>query len=240
MTEHIAQAASPSDAPRGLTDEQQSAADDTRTRILDSAEDLIIERGYTAASLRAIANRAEVNLAATHYHFGSKFGLLAAVFHRRILPIDEARLRGLMKLQSRAQAPSIREIVSEFLAPLYEISATDSKLPQLAGRILGEPESLTRPLLEKEFGEMAAQYQLAFSRALPELSIQEIQWRFQFLVGAMIYLLRFQGASPLQPQGGSLPEGLDRLIEFATAGFALGRGEDILSEESSSRGQTNA
>ena len=61
---------------------------DTQDRILDAAEQLFVERGYSATSLRAIANEAEVNLAATNYHFGTKEGLLAAVIHRHMHPCE--------------------------------------------------------------------------------------------------------------------------------------------------------
>ena len=54
-------------------------ATSTRDRILDAAEELFVEMGYAATSLRAIAQLADVNLAATNYHFGSKEGLLAAI-----------------------------------------------------------------------------------------------------------------------------------------------------------------
>ena len=41
-------------------------AGDTKLRILDAAEDLFIEYGYEAMSLRQITSRAEVNLAAVN------------------------------------------------------------------------------------------------------------------------------------------------------------------------------
>ena len=63
----------------------------TRMRILDSAEHLFSERGVNGASLRTIVAHAGVNTAAVHYHFGSKNGLLEAVFARRTVPIAEER-----------------------------------------------------------------------------------------------------------------------------------------------------
>lgn len=44
----------------------------TRTALLDAAERLFSERGYTAVGIREIAETAGVNLAAINYHFGSK------------------------------------------------------------------------------------------------------------------------------------------------------------------------
>ena len=52
---------------------------DTKEKILDTAERLIGEQGYAATSLRQIIAQAGVNLAAVHYHFGSKEDLLDAV-----------------------------------------------------------------------------------------------------------------------------------------------------------------
>ncbi len=54
----------------------------TRERILDTCERLFGEHGYSGTSVRAIADAAGVNLAAAHYHFGSKTQLLEAVFQR--------------------------------------------------------------------------------------------------------------------------------------------------------------
>lgn len=45
---------------------------DTKTRILDAAEKLFAERGFSETSLRLITSKAEVNLASVNYHFGSK------------------------------------------------------------------------------------------------------------------------------------------------------------------------
>jgi AcrR family transcriptional regulator len=49
---------------------------DTRQRILDTALDLFIERGYDKTSLREIAERVGVTKAALYYHFSSKEDLL--------------------------------------------------------------------------------------------------------------------------------------------------------------------
>ena len=41
---------------------------DTKTRILDAAEKIIVKRGADKASLRSITKEAGVNLAAINYH----------------------------------------------------------------------------------------------------------------------------------------------------------------------------
>ena len=49
---------------------------DTRDRILETALDLFIERGYDKTSLREIAERVGVTEAALYYHFSSKEEIL--------------------------------------------------------------------------------------------------------------------------------------------------------------------
>ncbi len=58
------------------------AQSDTVERILDAAEILFAEKGFSETSLRLITSKAQVNLAAVNYHFGSKKSLIQAVFSR--------------------------------------------------------------------------------------------------------------------------------------------------------------
>ena len=55
------------------------SAEGTRARILDAALDLFGERGLTGTTVRDIAARAKVNVAAISYHFGGKDELYRAV-----------------------------------------------------------------------------------------------------------------------------------------------------------------
>ena len=59
---------------------------DTRERILDVAEYEFMSYGYEGTSMRMITSKAEVNLAAINYHFGSKKALIQAVFSRFLGP----------------------------------------------------------------------------------------------------------------------------------------------------------
>jgi AcrR family transcriptional regulator len=66
---------------------------DAPAELLDAAERLIADRGVEGVSLREIGVAAgHRNNSAAQYHFGSKAGLLAAVFERRMAPINERRL----------------------------------------------------------------------------------------------------------------------------------------------------
>ena len=53
---------------------------DTRRRILDAARARLLADGYAGLSTRKVAEEAGVPLSQLHYHFGSKGGLILALF----------------------------------------------------------------------------------------------------------------------------------------------------------------
>ena len=89
-----------------------SAASTTKTAadILEVAEAMFSESGYRAVSLRSITRRCEANIAAVHYHFGSKEILLDRIFEQRSAAINDERLRLLLPVarQRAARAWSSR------------------------------------------------------------------------------------------------------------------------------------
>ncbi len=190
---------------------------DTRDCLLDAAEALFLERGFAATSLRSVASRAEANLAATNYHFGSKQGLFEAVIHRRLTPINEARLENLNILEASGEGEpiEIEEILHAFLEPLMNEAAIN--LAALVERIFSEPPAVTRSMLENEFGEIIERYAAALGKVLPDLPEEELHWRFHFLVGGMLQAIRLE--SPIGTPGVSGPEKFDQLITYASAGF---------------------
>jgi AcrR family transcriptional regulator len=54
--------------------------DTTRTAMLDAAKQMLREQGYSGLSTRDVALAAGVPLSQIHYHFGSKQGLVTAMF----------------------------------------------------------------------------------------------------------------------------------------------------------------
>ena len=87
----------------------------TRARILEAAGELFAAHGYAEAASKAIAARAEVDLASINYHFGSRSGLYQAVLaeaHRRLM--DVADLQRLA--QSRlAATDKLRAVIGHLV-----------------------------------------------------------------------------------------------------------------------------
>ena len=79
---------------------------ETRTRILDAAEELFMLHGFEGTSMRHLTGKAGVNLAAVNYHFGSKDALIEAVFRRRLDPMNAARIAALDALEGAGRRAS--------------------------------------------------------------------------------------------------------------------------------------
>lgn len=198
---------------------RKPTAEATQCRILDAAEVLFIQNGFSATSLRAIAKLANVNLAATHYHFGSKEGLLAATVHRRMQPINESRLQQLAKLSPK-QMIVVEDLVDVFLSPI-KAKGFDPMLPKLMARVYGEPESISKPLIDNEFAEFFTAFIELLVKTMPQTPEAELRWRFHFVIGALLQFLNFP--TPQGLESASEEAGYDALRAFAIAGLKQAR-----------------
>src|SRR5262245_38219332 len=93
---------------------------DTREALLDAAEKLFSEHGIQASSLRMMTQQAGANLAAVHYHFGSKEGLVKAVFSRRLRPLEAERFQLLetCDLAGGSEGEAIEQVIRAFVTPV--------------------------------------------------------------------------------------------------------------------------
>ena len=199
---------------------------DTRSRILDVAEELFGEQGLDRVSIRDITRKAKVNLAAIHYHFGSKEDLIAAVFERRVVPVNEARLAALDLVEKSPgkRPPKLEAILEAFIRPALQSSlkTTDggTAFSKLFGRCLSEPSPEVEALLKKQFEPLALRMNAALRKALPELSRSEIFWRMKFTYGALHHwLLTKDKFRPDWVEDVDVEEQTQKLISFAAAGF---------------------
>jgi AcrR family transcriptional regulator len=168
---------------------------ETRTRILDAAEELFMQHGFEATSMRVLTARAGVNLAAVNYHFGSKHALIEAVFRRRLDPMNIARIAELERLEkdagARALSPEtiIRAFIGESLRMIEDTKGGGRNFIRLLGRTYTEPAKSIRALIGQLYAPTMARYKAAFERALPQMPREELVWRMHFMFGTLSYTL---------------------------------------------------
>lgn len=101
-----------------MTERGPAGRPTSREAMIRAAERLFGERGIGAVSLRHVAAAAgQRNNSAVRYQFGSREGLVDAIFAYRMGRIDERR-RAM--LASAGPDPGIRDLLEAFVYPLAE------------------------------------------------------------------------------------------------------------------------
>jgi len=204
-----------------------TSAQPVRERILEVAERLFAEHGMSGVGLRAISADAKVNLASIAYHFGSKDGLLEALFAQRAAPIAEERLRLLAQCYEKAKEPKLEDILDAFLRPALVLGVEPRfggpAFVKLRARLATEPEALSRKILAKAFDLSSRKFIDAIAAALRDLPRAEVEWRFHFMLGAMFYTMadsgRIQALTKGRVDPGDVGRALRHMIPFLAAGF---------------------
>ena len=168
---------------------------ETRTRILDAAEELFMLHGFESTSMRLLTAKAGANLAAVNYHFGSKDALIEAVFRRRLDPMNAARIAELERMEKEAGGKPLapRQIIGAFvgasLRMIEDVSGGGRNFIRLLGRTYTDPQKHIRSLIGQLYAPAMERFKAAFERALPQMPRDELIWRMHFMFGTLAYTL---------------------------------------------------
>ena len=195
----------------------------TKEKILDTAERLIADQGFAGTSLRHIIAEAGVNLAAVHYHFGSKQDLLDQLILRKASAVNEERIAILTKLEEESGSDRlpVEKVLDAFFAPMIRVGSRNPQFVKLMGRLYGE--GMLPGVIEKHFQPTLRRFVQALKKSLPELSEGELFWRMQFMYGAMSQAVCGWDAFPpgvdVQRDSADFGRVMGRLMVFLCAGF---------------------
>ena len=196
----------------------------TKDRILTAAEELFAQHGFSGTSLRQVTGRADVNIAAVNYHFGSKENLVNEVFRRRMDEMSAQRLDAL-KAALAKHPGDLEPILAAFIEPALAVALHHqggAAFVRVIARAYAEKNDGLRTFMSERYGHVLRDFARAIGGCLPDLSKEELYWRLDFLAGALTYAMADFGLikRPGGVQEKSHAERAAReLIRFAAAGF---------------------
>jgi AcrR family transcriptional regulator len=202
-----------------------TTATDTKEQILIVAERLFAELGFAGTTLRNVVSEAGVNLAAVHYHFGSKENLFRAVVARFAHPVVAQELNLLSKLTAESELPSVEEILTAMLQPSLEILTQDESTrlvrAQFMGRCRTEPEPI-QSIAYAEFAPAVETFLDVLQQVLPEQSRSQLSWKFDLVITALVRVLMEAGkpyALLKTTDPADIQATAQQLVKFLSAGM---------------------
>lgn len=196
----------------------------TKDRILGAAEELFAQHGFVGTSLRQVTSRADVNIAAVNYHFGSKENLINEVFRRRMDEMSRQRLSQLEQA-SKDRPGELEAVLAAFVEPALAVARDrqgGAAFIRVIARAYAEKNDGLRQFLSEQYGHVLREFARAIAQCVPGLEKEQLYWRLDFLSGALTYAMSDFGLIK-RPAGVSevahRKRAADELIRFAAAGI---------------------
>ncbi len=162
---------------------------DTIDKILYVAETHFAVHGFFASSLRQITREAGVNVAAVHYHFGSKEALFVAVLSRRLQPFVQDVLDRLAILADGQRPLRADDVVGSFVAACFALIHSHDRqaalFSKLLSRLMLDEYRPFREQLAARHADLMRPLQAAFQAALPQLPPEVLRWRMHLALSTL-------------------------------------------------------
>lgn len=196
-----------------------------RDVILDKAELIFSEVGFNGAKVRDIASEAGVNQGLVRYYFGSKQDLFDKVVRLRGSTISGARHVLLDQLLSGDNAPTVEEIVKNYLKPQWDMKYSGpngAAFVRLQARLHTELDEHSLHLRSEVYDASVKRYIAALCVALPEIPKDVISVRMAFLVGTYMFMLNDLGRLNDLTDGQIGEVGQEEMLDHLTAFLSAG------------------
>lgn len=205
-----------------------NSAMDTRDRILLTAEALFANHGYSSVSLRTVMTEAGTNVAAAHYYFRSKEGLLEAIFAKRGAALNAERnvLLDQCEQAQREGTLTIRQILTAFLGPVIRLGKQPGgqHFDRLSALCSVDPAPEVKAIVFKTFDQVGKRFNALLRQQCGHLSDEEYYWRLHCLFGSMTYIRSRNGRVDMLLGRNTVNDSaefiLEQLITFIEAGLA--------------------
>ena len=207
--------------------------DGTKGRLLAAASELFAERGFHRTTVRDIAARARVNVAAGNYHYGSKRALYLAVLRAQFADI---------RATLRARGAAVGEGELERLTRRQLVALLRARVSVMLDLLLGPPPGVHGTLMQREMCDpsealavivdefilpMAGEMRAIAERLAPGADRKTLE-RCVFSVVGQALFYRFTMPAMLRMLGvPAYPRGLVRELVAHITEFSLGGMERV-------------
>ena len=160
----------------------------TREHILTTAAGVFARQGKNGASVRAICEAAQVNVAAISMYFGSKDGLYQEILDRgfaKLVALRVASLKACMENEDH----DLNDLVAAFVDPLLLMHRDRETFSRdflaILSRTLFELDFAYQQSSTSAANDVVERFVTAIHALLPDLSRREVERRMGFAVGAI-------------------------------------------------------
>ena len=210
----------PTAKPAGR-DRPNSRGESTRLLILKKAEELFAHQGIAAVPLRDIGVAAgQKNNVAVQYHFGDKENLLREITAYRARVSEERRAELLADLLAAGKPPQISDLVRTWIDALaYHLGEDNYYLAFLSRYFIERGGSAGLEGLG--VSSTIFTYTAMLRRLLPDYPEALVEERWVVMMTSAVHALaRYQTAERVGKLPAPLPDLLDDLVTFFSAGLA--------------------
>jgi len=201
----------------------------TAANIVRAAETLFAEQGFTETTVRQITARADVNLAAVNYHFGSKKGLIQAVAEKFLGPLCQNIGQALEhRLAASDKTVSLEELLEMLMRALLGVNRDNDHALSVFMRLLDlaymKNQADLRDFLIERYGSRVQQFISLMRQDAAPMEDDEFFWRLHFLLGSITFTLsNFHTLEAIERRefesGAEVERILHRMIPVLAAGL---------------------
>ena len=166
----------------------------TAADILAATQNLLLERGESKTTLRAITELANANVAAVNYHFGSRDALIKQAY---LSALQEVTVSQGARLQSLDDNANLEEFVNIWLSPLLSpktVSKREKDLWALLQRGSIENSPQLAQLMPSAEDMQKSPLIALLKKRLPDLSNAELVFRHDAIMSGLGGLIRATGS----------------------------------------------
>jgi len=169
----------------------EATEENTRAKILSAAGEVFAEQGFEGATVRAITERAGVNVAAINYHFRDKAELYARVV------VDACSVRAAYREAIAEGADSaeerLRSLIHHFLEYLLD-PARPSWKRRLMAREMANPTTALDELVKVNIQPFRDEFLIPTLRQLTDgcFSRRQLSYMGSSIMGQCLYFLQSQ------------------------------------------------